>query len=310
MKRVVAFLFPGQGAEQPGMGLDFLAASQQGSALVQQVGEQTGTRAADLLLRGGSALSRTDVLQPLLTAVCLLSWQALCAADVRPQIVAGHSLGEVPALCAAGCLSSAQTVELAALRGRAMAQAAAQHPGSMLALSGMNARQVLAAIHRARRVGPVDVAAENAPQQWVLSGDRPALLQLLRDARSASWLPVSGPWHSRAMQAAKPALIAQLRRLDPRPPLVSFVAGCSGRVVTDVAQALAAQIDRPVCFARVLRTLVGLGVTDVVTVGPGKILRGLVRANLGSQVRIHASDTPADVARCAAALFAADQGPA
>lgn len=308
MSRVIAFLFPGQGAEQPRMGLDHVASSPQGDALLRQVAEQTGTRPAELLLRGGPSLARTEVLQPLLTAVCLLSWQALCAAGVRPQIVAGHSLGEVPALCAAGCLSPDQTVELAALRGQAMAQAAALHPGSMLALSGLDARQVLAAIHQARRLGPVDVAAENAPQQWVLSGDRQALSHVLRGATSASWLPVSGPWHSRSMRIAKPALIAQLRRLQPSSPQSTFIAGYSGRVAADAAQALAEQIDRPVCFARLLRTLVGLGATDLVTVGPGKILRGLVRANLGTQVRIHASETPMDVARCAAALHASAQG--
>lgn len=301
--RKVAFLFPGQGAEQPGMGLALAQRSEQAACWLRRVSDLTGCDAWTLLQRGGPGLDRTDVLQPLLTAVSLISLHALTAAGVTADVVAGHSLGEVAALCAVDSIDALPAIDLAHLRGHWMAQAAQAHPGAMLALSLSGWRECLRVVHAGRRGGVVDVAAHNAPGQWVLCGERAALRAIASRHPGASWLPVSGAWHGRFLRDVVPAFREALHRAVLRPARVPLVVGRSGRVGSDLTRSLSEQVARPVHFCSVLATLQCEGTTDVVTVGPGKILRGLLRANLGTALRIHASENEDDVMRTRIALL-------
>jgi len=245
-----------------------------------------------ILERGGPGLERTDVLQPTLVAASLAVARALTEAGVRPDFVAGHSVGEFAALAVAGGISPTEAIELAAARGRLMALAASKHPGGMVALLQASEESAHAALALGRRHGVVDLAAINAPDQWVVSGENVAL-----DAIAARFpshrLAVAGAWHSRLMAEALPELTLALRTLSMQPLKTRLVANRDGLPVTeaaDLAETLAGQLVRPVLWAESLRTLGRLEVTDIVTVGPGRVLRGLIRKSLGNSARIHMTD--------------------
>jgi [acyl-carrier-protein] S-malonyltransferase len=289
----VAFLFPGQGMEVPRMGLELARGHGPAGDLLDLASRVTGQDARRLLRRGGGALGRTEVLQPLLTAVSLGALRALSARGVRPDLVAGHSLGELAAWAAAGGISHEDAVSLAATRGRLMARQAALHPGGMAALR-CGAEQVPAALERGRRRGALDLAAHNAPDEWVFSGDRPAL-RALAAAWPARPLQVSGPWHGRAMAGAADELRRAAAELAREQGAARLVCNDSGQEADprQMPELLAGQLVRPVLWAASLATLVAAGVRDFVTLGPGRVLRGLARKNLGLSVRVHSTEDAA-----------------
>lgn len=244
----------------------------------------------ELDANAGRALERTDVLQPVLTALSLAVHAALRAAGVTPALLLGHSLGEVPALAAAGALSSEDAVRLAAKRGALMAREAARHPGGLIAVHSEDEAQRLLLSHPGLRL-----AARNAPDEVVLSGlaaDLPA---------SARRVPVSGPWHHDAMADAVAPFRAALDAVPHHAPLLPCVRNLDGAPGLTV-DALADQLTRPVEFTRCLSTARALGADTFVTVGPGLVLRGLVRKTLGAGVRVLTTEDAADLARTLAAL--------
>jgi [acyl-carrier-protein] S-malonyltransferase len=252
---VIAFLFPGQGMEEP----------------------------------AHRAPTATEALQPWLVARSLEMVPRLRAAGVCPQVVAGHSIGELAAWSTAGALPAALAVELATLRGALMAREAALHPGSMLALEA-DAAETEAAVEKARRRGMAALACVNGPRLRVLSGDRIALSSAATRL-PARWLPVAGAWHSPAMAGAVDEWRARLHAIGPRPLHTRFVCNRSGEPLeTDIAEALVEQMVRPVQWAKTMLTLQRLGVTDCVAVGAGRVLRGLVRLNLGGGMRVHLAE--------------------
>ncbi|MFH2006124.1 MAG: ACP S-malonyltransferase [bacterium] len=287
---IVAFLFPGQGMEEPRMGLALAERRPAARALLERASAAAGVDVERLLYRGGTALERTEVLQPALTAVSLGVWEALRDGGCRPDFVAGHSLGEVAAWAAAGGVSAGQAVELAAARGALMAQESARRPGRMLAVFG--AEPVLQeALAHARGLGAVALAAHNGPQEWVLSGAGEALESV--NARYASrFLPVSGAWHGPSMAGAVEPLRSALEAAARPAEASRFVSNRDGTVAGPEAipALLAEQLVRTVQWAAVLRALVEYGATDLVTVGPGRVLRGLVRKNLGDRLRVHTTE--------------------
>lgn len=302
--RPVAFLFPGQGAEEPRMGLALAEGRVDARELLALAGDETGLPVEPLLARGGPALERTDVLQPILVAVALGSLRALRAAGVVPDLVAGHSLGELAAWCATGEIAEIDAVRLAAVRGRLMAAEAARAGGGMLALLDCEEAEAEAAVALGRTRGRMSLAARNAPREWALSGDDPALAAVL-SRFPARRLSVSGAWHSEAMRGAVEPFRAAARALPRRPPACRLVSGTTGEAVeapARIPELLAEQLVAPVLFTAALASLGRLGATDLVVVGPSRVLRGLVRKNLGPSVRVHAAETPEQVARAAEAL--------
>lgn len=284
----VAFLYPGQGMQEPAMADMLGRASMERTYLERAMGSDVSRT----LQRGGAHLERTDVLQPALVAVCLAVTARLFQAGVRPDVVAGHSVGEVPALAAAGAMSFEEAIGMAAVRGRLMAREAASNPGGMLALVEAGSDTAEAAIAVGAPHGVVGLAVVNAPDQWVLSGQGPALAAIAARFPSIR-LRVSGAWHCNLMAGALPELHAGLRALLVRAPGATFVANRTGLPTSpsdDLAQILAEQLVRPVQWAESLATLERLEVTDVVTIGPGRTLRSLIRKCLGSRVRVHGTD--------------------
>ncbi|MEZ4336841.1 MAG: ACP S-malonyltransferase [Sandaracinaceae bacterium] len=290
----VAVAFAGQGAETPRMGVAMAEAFPAARALL----DAAGPAVIEALHRGRPLAA--EALQPALVAVQLGAFEALRAAGVAPKAVLGHSLGELAAWAASGAIDGVSAVRLAQVRGAAMAQAAAAHPGGMVALATGSLDAVGEALAAGRAVGVLSIAAHNAPREWVLSGDEAAVRAAVR-ACGGRRLDVAGPWHAPTMASARAPFARALAEVEVRPARVTFVANATGEVAAPdaIPALLERQLVRPVRWARAMRTLARLGVTDLVIAGPGKPLRHLAR---GTGLGVHACEDPADVARIAEAL--------
>ena len=249
----------------------------------------------DAIDQGRPTLRRTEVAQAALTVVGLGLYEALAERGVRPAFVAGHSVGELASFAAAGVFTPEVAVTLAAQRGRLMAAAAVTNPGGMLALKVDSEDDVAAALAVGERVGPIQLAAENAPGEWVLTGDRHALAAVAARFPAVP-LPVVGPWHSRAMVEAEQAFRQLLTRTELHAPRCGLIANRDGKPVTvgaDLVDVLAGQLTRPIAWAATMATLKALGARTWLVLGPGRALRGLVRKNVGldAHVRLVQEDT-------------------
>lgn len=274
---MIAFLAPGQGSEQPGMGRSLAARWPVARRLLE--GLEPG-------------LHDTALVQPALVATALATAAVLRELGVACALTAGHSVGELAALAIAGGLSDEDAVALARERGRAMSAAAAERPGSMWAVE--------------REPDPLPdgwVVAVHNPGQVVLGGSG-------TPPRGAVPVPTSGAWHSPAMASAVPRFSAALDRIPPRALALPLVRGQDGRATTDASVAregLVRQLVEPLRWTEVLATLVAAGVTDAVVLGPGKLLA----AHLGTLpgIRVHRTDRPVDVEATARALARPRAGP-
>lgn len=256
-----AVLFPGQGSHAPGM-RDLVEA--EAPELLARLGEEPFERVAE----------DTRFAQPAIFCASVAGWRRL---DVAPVAVAGHSLGELAALVAAGALDAQDGLELVLLRGRLMSEAPA---GGMLAVLGATDEQAerLAAAHGAT------VANYNAPGQVVLSGPSDALAAVAEAARE-EWLRVldlgvAGAFHSPAMEQAVAPFAAALAEVELRPPRVPVVSGLTGAPMRDPRTELAQALVAPVRWTAVVQALAGLGAERFVDAGPGRVLEKLVRRTL------------------------------
>lgn len=255
----------------------------------EQLTGWSATTGLDLIALGTTAsesdIRDTAVAQPLLTAAALLSAQALLhdgADSALPGVTCGHSVGELAALAVAGVLSADDAVVLAAARGAAMAEAAAQRPTGMAAVLGGSADDVAEAVQR----HGLTVATVNVSGQVVVGGPVEAL-QALAAAPPAGArvrpLDVAGAFHTCAMQSAVPRLRALVEDLDPADARCPVVANADGQALTDgraLLDRLVAQLTGPVRFDQCLSTLGGLGVTAVVELAPGGTLSALAKRAL------------------------------
>ena len=293
----VAFLFPGQGSRGLLQGLDLAEATEAGRWLVKRACAAADVPRGRLREHGGRALERTEVLQPVLTAITLALHAHLTAFGVRPSVVLGHSLGEVAAWCACGAVAPQEAVDMAAVRGRLMAREAAAHPGGLVALPSVEVAM------RAVDAGAV-IAAWNAPDEVLVAGSAPVLRGIMATF-PAKRVAVEGPWHSPLMAGAVEELRAAVRRVPRRAPTATLIRHDGGAAPANAPpDHLAESLVRPVNFVQALAAVVSLGVATFVTVGPGAVLRALVRKNLGSSARVLTTEDAADLARTLIALKA------
>jgi malonyl CoA-acyl carrier protein transacylase len=269
---VTAILFPGQGSQTPDM-RDTVADVRPDllSLAAQIVGEDPFARAEE----------GTRYAQPAIFCASLAGWEALG----RPEgeLMAGHSLGELAALVAAGYLGERDGLELVALRGKLMqASGEAAGDGGMLALLGRGATEQAAEIADAHGLA---VANDNSPQQVVLSGDRSAFDGASAAARElglkAIELPVTGAFHSPMMADAVPEFEAALARIEvAEPEGVTVLSAVTAAPFDDVRKQLAQALTMPVRWRETLLALRDLGAERFVEVGPGRVLTGLVKRTL------------------------------
>jgi len=292
---VIAAVFPGQGCEEPGVGVEWAS-----HPLFDVVSGLTGVDARRAVERFTRDLARTSVLQPVLVALSLVAWARLRARGVHPAWVAGHSIGEIAAWAASGAIDDREAIVLAATRGLAMEQAASERPGAMIALGPSHDRDRAVSVGRAH--GEVSVAATNGPSQTVLSGDL-AAVAAIEAAIGGRRVRVSGAWHTPMMASARGPLAAAVARVAPRRAERTLVTSIDGRALApEEVPDLAGQLDAPVAWDRVMGTLRLAGVTDVVWLAPGRVMRALLRDGLGDLVRLHVADSEKDLDRIAQSL--------
>jgi malonyl CoA-acyl carrier protein transacylase len=261
----------------------------QGSALAGTA-ELIARRCPDLHRRARALLGRdplahagesTRWAQPAIFLASIAGWRDARDRGLRPEMLAGHSLGELTALTAAGAWSDEDGLRLVIERGALTADAACHDDGGMLAVLGAGPARAAAL---AQRFG-VAVANDNAPGQVVLSGPRRALRAAARAARleglRAIALDVAGSFHSPAMAPAVAPFAAAVRRVAPAPVAIPVISGVTARPFTDVAYELGAAIAAPVRWREVMLALASAGIERHLDVGPDVVLARLVERNLG-----------------------------
>jgi [acyl-carrier-protein] S-malonyltransferase len=275
----IAFMFPGQGSFEPGMGVEIAEAHPEAMAVYEAGSKASGLDLRRLCLSGSDAeLMETEVQQPTLVATSLAINAALRARGVSPDYVVGHSVGEFSALGAAGSIGVPEAIALVRERGLAMAAAAKERPGSMAAILGLADEAVEALCRKIANVWPANY---NCPGQLVISGRTDAVDEACSEAqregaRRAIRLRVSGAFHSPLVELAA----------DFKAPTAHFVSTVTAKLedVHRYRTLLVEQLTAPVRFAQAARVLVGHGATVFVEVGPGNVLSGLLK-RIDSSVR-------------------------
>jgi len=276
--QVVAFLFPGQGSQRPGMGRVFLRCPW-ALAIVLEAAEILGYSPLEAW-DDPERLGRTSYVQPLLLLVEWLSTEAMVReAEIFPEAVCGHSLGEYAALAAAEVIDWDEALRLVALRGRLMEGAAREHPGSMAAIIAPEGE-----VERIAAEAGCYAVNYNAPEQVVVSGERGAVERAVELARDRGFraipLKVSGPFHTPFMREAEEEMRRALEEIAFMPPNVIFISAVSGRPESDperIRELMARQMTSPVRWTEVIRSLEELGIKEAVEVGPGEVLVKLGR---------------------------------
>jgi [acyl-carrier-protein] S-malonyltransferase len=278
----MAFMFPGQGSFEAGMGRDVAEAIPEAMAVYEAGGLAAGLDLKRLCFESPvEQLLETEVQQPALVATSLALNAALRARGIHPDFVVGHSVGEFAALAAAQSLDDAAAIGLVRERGLAMAAAAKERPGSMAAILGL-ADEVVESL--CRKIIGVWPANYNCPGQIVVSGEAAAVEECCEQAeqegaKRAIRLRVSGAFHSPLVARAADRLRPAIERIDFNVPKASFMSTVTAKIedAQRFRTLLIDQLTAPVKFTQAARELIGQGVTVFVEVGPGNVLSGLLK---------------------------------
>ena len=302
-----AFVFPGQGAQTIGMGRDLALAYPAAQAVFDEVDEALGEKLSALIWEGDAeTLTLTQNAQPALMATSIAAMRALEAEGFGigdADFVAGHSLGEYSALCAAGALSLPDTARLLRLRGQAMQEAVPVGLGAMAAILGLDFDTV---DRIAREVGGdevVQAANDNDPAQVVISGHKGAVeaaaeAMKAAGAKRALMLPVSAPFHSVLMQPAAAVMADALAGVDIQTPAVPVFANVRAEPVTEpgaIRRLLVEQVTGTVRWRESVANMAARGVTEFWEIGAGKALSGMIK-RIAQDAVVRNVGAPADIA--------------
>ncbi len=309
----LAFVFPGQGAQTIGMGRDLADAYPAAREVFDTVDAALGEKLSDLIWEGEiETLTLTRNAQPALMATSMAAMAALKAEGVdvtAGAFVAGHSLGEYSALCAAGALDLADTARLLRVRGDAMQAAVAPGEGAMAAILGLDFDAISEVVAEAAGDQVCAAANDNDPAQVVVSGNADAVERAVeiakaKGAKRAVMLPVSAPFHCALMQPAADAMAEALGDVDikaPAVPLVGNVTAHAESAPDAIRGHLVDQVTGRVRWRESMAWMAANGVTEIWEVGAGKALSGMIR-RIDRALATRAMGSPDDVAAAAASL--------
>jgi [acyl-carrier-protein] S-malonyltransferase len=300
---MIAFLFPGQGAQKVGMGKALAEAFPECRAVFAEADAALGEPLSRLCFDGPEALLMlTENTQPAILSVSVAAARLLLARGIRPAFLAGHSLGEYSAHVVAGTLDFADAVRVVRRRGQYMQEAVPVGTGAMAALLGADEALAARACTEAAHGDVVSPANLNGPGQVVIAGARDAVARAGERAKALGAkrvmpLPVSAPFHCALMKPAEERLAPELRALGARNPQVPVIANVDAQPKTTAGaaiDALVAQVSAPVRWEDVVRRLASAGVRAYVEVGPGTVLSGLVR-KIQRDARVANLESPGDL---------------
>ncbi len=303
-----AFVFPGQGAQTIGMGRALAEAYPAARAVFDEVDDALGEKLSALVWEGEiEALTLTQNAQPALMATSMAAVRALEVEGItvasHAAFVAGHSLGEYSALCAAGALGLADTARLLRIRGVAMQEAVPVGVGAMAALLGLDFAAASEVAAEAAQGEVCQAANDNDPAQVVVSGHRGAVERALeiakaKGAKRALLLPVSAPFHCALMQPAAHRMAEALAAVVVEKPVVPVVVNVRAEAVTEpdrIRDLLVAQVTGSVRWRESVLWMEGAGVTEFWEIGAGKALSGMIK-RIAKEATTRAIGTPEDVA--------------
>jgi [acyl-carrier-protein] S-malonyltransferase len=278
----IAFMFPGQGSYEAGMGRDVAEAVPEAMAVFEAGSAASGLDLKQICFHDPiENLLDTKLQQPALVATSLAINEAIRAHGIHPDFVVGHSVGEFAALGAAESIGSADAIRLVTERGIAMAEAAEERPGSMAAILGL-ADEVVEGL--CKRISNVWPANYNCPGQIVVSGEDGAVGECCTEAeregaRRAVRLRVSGAFHSPLVERAADKLRPAVEKIHFADPRTAFMSTVTARLedAAHYRELLVSQLTAPVKFTQAAGELIGKGVTVFVEVGPGNVLSGLLK---------------------------------
>ena len=281
-----AYIFPGQGSQFPGMGKNLYEANPLAKDLFEQANEILGFRISDIMFFGtDEELKQTSVTQPAVFLHSIIAYKTMD--ESKPDMVAGHSLGEFSALVANGTLSFEDALRLVSIRAKAMQKACELNPSTMaavLALDDIKVEEICAAVQA--ETGEVVVAANyNCPGQLVISGSLQGIQTACEKmkaagAKRALVLPVGGAFHSPLMAPAKEELAAAINATNfntPTCPVYQNVVATAVSDIESIKRNLIDQLTSPVRWTQSVQAMVADGATSFTEVGPGKVLQGLVQ---------------------------------
>ena len=310
----VAFTFPGQGSQAVGMGKELADSFPEARAVFDEVDEALGEKLTDIMWNGPEeTLTLTANAQPALMAVSIAAIRVMQARGLdltsKVSYVAGHSLGEYSALCAAGTFTLADTARLLRIRGNAMQAAVPAGKGAMAAIIGLDHAAVQAICDEVAKLGACQIANDNGGGQLVISGEKAAVekaAELAKEQKAlrAIMLPVSAPFHSSLMAPAAAAMAEALAKVSAQNPVVPVIANVRAAPVTEaseIVKLLVEQVTGQVRWRETIEWFAANGVTSLYEIGSGKVLTGLVR-RIDKSLAGTAVNTPADIEAALTAL--------
>ncbi len=285
----IAFLFPGQGSQEVGMGKDLIENYKEAEELFNEANlvlKDEGIDLKKLCLEGPEEeLSKTMNSQPSVLTISIILFKLLQKNNIKPDIVAGHSLGEYSALVAASSIDFKETVRMVRKRGQYMQTATPLGTGSMAAIISLKKDKIEELIKKVSKFGIIEIANYNSPYQIVVSGKSEVIDKLLilgeeEEEVNVVSLKVSAPFHSSLMRKAKENLASYIENIniqDPQIPVICNVTADYVKTSKEIKDALIKQMTHPVKWVDIIKKMNSEGINCFIEVGPGNVLKKLIK---------------------------------